>query len=76
MFLLNVLLDLTDELNEFCRSFAIQNTLASLYSILAYQINFLHLDFQFPRRLFPPPPIILTIFKHKNECYKQLERKK
>ena len=56
MFLLNVLLDLTDELNEFCRSFAIQNTLASLYSILAYQINFLHLDFQFPRRLFPPPP--------------------
>ena len=75
MFLLNVLLDLTDELNEFCRSFAIKNTLASLYSILAYQINFLHLDFQFPRRLFPPP-IILTIFKHKNECYKQLERKK
>ena len=56
MFLLNVLLDLTDELNEFCRSFAIQNTFASLFSILAYQINFLHLDFQFPRRLFPPPP--------------------
>ena len=55
MFLLNVLLDLTDELNEFCRSFAIQNTLASLYSILAYQINFLHLYFQFPRRLSPPP---------------------
>ena len=55
MFLLNVLLDLIDELNEFCRSFAIQNTLASLYSILAYQINFLHLNFQFPHRLSPPP---------------------
>ena len=40
MFLLNVLLDLTDELDVFCQSFAIQITSASLYSILAYQIKF------------------------------------
>ena len=33
LFLLNVLLDPTDELDVFCRSFAIQNTSASLYSI-------------------------------------------
>ena len=39
MFLLNVLLDLTDELDVFCRSFAIQNTSASLYSIWTYQIK-------------------------------------
>ena len=39
MLLLNVLLDLTDELDEFCQSFATQNTLASLYSILMYQIK-------------------------------------
>ena len=39
MFLLNVLLDLTDELDVFCRSFATQNTSASLYSILTYQIK-------------------------------------
>ena len=36
MFLLNVLLDLTDELDVFCWSFAIQNTSVSLYSILTY----------------------------------------
>ena len=34
MFLLNVLLDFTDELDVFCRSFATQNTSASFYSIL------------------------------------------
>ena len=40
MFLLNVLLDLTDELDVLYRSFATQNTSASLYSILIYQIKF------------------------------------
>ena len=38
--LLNVLPDLTDEFDLFCRSFAIQNTSASLYSILTYQMKF------------------------------------
>ena len=40
MFLLNVLIDLTAELDVFCRSFATQNTSASFYSILMYQIKF------------------------------------
>ena len=40
MFLLNVLLDLTDEINVFCRTLATQNTSPSLYSILTYQIKF------------------------------------
>ena len=40
MFLLNVLVDFTDELDVFCQSFATQNTSASLYSILTYQIKF------------------------------------
>ena len=40
MFLLNVLLDLADELDVLCRSFGTQNTSASLYSILTYQIKF------------------------------------
>ena len=43
MFLLNLLLDLTDELDMFCRSFAAQNTTAFLYSTLTYQ------------KKFPPP---------------------
>ena len=33
---IEVLLDLTDELDVFCRSFAIQNASASLYFILTY----------------------------------------
>ena len=51
MFLLNVLLDLNDELDLFCRSFAIQNIPASLHSILTYQIK------------FPPPhpPLLLNL---------------
>ena len=40
MFLLSVLLDLTDELDVFCRSFPTQITSASLYSILTYQIRY------------------------------------
>ena len=40
MFLLNVLLDLTDELDVLCQSFAAQNTLGSLCSILTNQIKF------------------------------------
>ena len=40
MFLLNVLVDFTDELDVFCQSFATPNTSASLYSILTYQIKF------------------------------------
>ena len=40
MFLLNVLFDLTDELDVFCRLYASQNTSTSLYSILTYQIKF------------------------------------
>ena len=40
MFLLNVLLDLTDELDVLCQSFAAQNTSASLCSILTNQIKF------------------------------------
>ena len=40
MFLLNALLDLTPELDVFCRSFATQNTSVSLHSYLTYQINF------------------------------------
>ena len=41
MFLLNVLLGLTDEFDEFCRSFVTQNTSASLYYILRYQFDIL-----------------------------------
>ena len=40
MFLLNVLLDLTDEIDVFWQSFATQNTSASLCSILMYQIKY------------------------------------
>ena len=40
MYLLNVLRDVTDKLDVICRSFAIQITSASLYSILTYQIKF------------------------------------
>ena len=40
MFLLNVLLDLTDERDVFSQSFATQNNSASLYSILTHQIRF------------------------------------
>ena len=40
MFLLNVLFDLTYELDVFCLAFAIQNTPDSLYSNLTYQIKF------------------------------------
>ena len=40
MFLWNVLLDLTEELDVFCRSVATQNSSGSLYSILTYQIKF------------------------------------
>ena len=64
MFLLNVLLDLTDELDVFCRSFATQNTSASLYSILTYQIKFPpphlgYLTFNFPTP--PPPPPLASL---------------
>ena len=51
MFLRNVLLDLTDQLDVFCQSFATQNTSTSLYSILTYQIK------------FPPPPPRLITFQ-------------
>ena len=54
MFLLDVLLDLTDELDVFCSSFATQNTQDSLYSILTYQI------------IFPPPPPRLLSFQFSN----------
>ena len=62
MFLLNVLLDVTDELDVFCRSFATQKTSASLYSILMYQVKFPppnsgYETFNFQR---PLPPFILT----------------
>ena len=40
MFLLNALLDLTDEVDVFCQSFVTQNTSATLYSILTCQIKF------------------------------------
>ena len=58
MFLLNVLFDLTDELDLLCRSFPTQNTSASFYSILTYQIKFPppHNDYQifnFPCLLQP-----------------------
>ena len=63
--LLNVLLDLTEKLDVLCRSFATQNISASLYSILTYQINFLHptptINFQFSNASHPfisiPPSI-------------------
>ena len=45
-----VLLDLTDELDVFCPSFVTQNSSASLYSILTYQI------------IFPPPHPGYSIF--------------
>ena len=54
MFLLDVLLDLTDELDVFCSSFATQNTQDSLYSILTYQI------------IFPPPSPRLLSFQFSN----------
>ena len=47
LFLLNMLIDLTDELNVLCRSLA---TSASLYSILTNQIK------------FPPPQLGYQIF--------------
>ena len=60
MFLLNVLLDLTDELDVFCQSFAIQITSASLYSILAYQIKYLlHPTPDIKFSIFQPPPPLL-----------------
>ena len=40
MFLFNFLLDLTDELDMFCRTFAAQNTSAFLYSTRTYQTEF------------------------------------
>ena len=40
MFLLNVLLEITDELDVFCQSFATQNTSTSLYFVLTYQLKF------------------------------------
>ena len=62
MFLLNVLLDLTNKLDVFSRSFATQNTSTFLYSILTYQIKFLPplhptLASNF---LTPPTPFIIT----------------
>ena len=39
MFLLNMLLDLTDERDVFYGSFATENTSASLYSIFLYHIK-------------------------------------
>ena len=67
MFLLNVWLDITDELNVFYRSFATLNTSASLDSILTYQIKFLPphpqlLNFQFSNPSPLPPPFISTPF--------------
>ena len=44
-------IDHAGELDVFCRSFAIQNTSASLYSILIYQIK------------FPPPKPLLLNFQ-------------
>ena len=40
MFLLNMLLDLTDGLHVFSQSFATESTSASLHFILIYQIKF------------------------------------
>ena len=37
---IEVLRDITDERHAFCRSLATQNTSASWYSILMYQIKF------------------------------------
>ena len=60
MFLLNVLFDLTYELDVFCLAFAIQNTPDSLYSNLTYQIKFppphpSNQSFSSPH--LPPPPV-------------------
>ena len=62
MFLLNVLLDLNDELDVVCRSFATQNTSASFYSISTYQIKFYLPHPGYPIFNFPSPPssFILT----------------
>ena len=61
MFLLNVLFDLTYELDVFCLAFAIQNTPDSLYSNLTYQIKFppphpSNQSFSSPHPPPPPPP--------------------
>ena len=70
IFLLNVLLDFTGELDVFCWLFAIQSTSASLYSILKYQIKFLLPHPYYQISIFPtphplfiqhPPPLFRSI---------------
>ena len=67
MFLLNVLLGLTDEFDEFCRSFATQNTSASIYYILRYLIKFLlptraiNFSFFIPPPTSPPPSSFMLL---------------
>ena len=61
--LLNVLLDLTDELDALCRSFTNENTSASLHSILTYQIKFLPPHPRYYIFNFPTPPSPHLFFK-------------
>ena len=62
LLLLNMLIDLTDELDVLCRSLATLSTSASLYSILTNQIKFPppqpgYQVFNFPTTPSPQPPI-------------------
>ena len=62
LLLLNMLIDLTDELDVLCRSLATLSTSASLYSILTNQIKFPppqpgYQVFNFPTTPSPQPPL-------------------